>query len=210
VASKPRIPHYTPKQKLTAKELKVFRSYVSQLKKQGLISGVDARSARPLMLRATGPKGGKKSLAEIINKNHKLLSRPEYLSTKPIRIRDFAGKQTNLAQLFKEIERDPSLAAKIDAKKAKGERWAFKIEGTDSMRVYGNIQVLIDDAFRYEGLKPYGSGDVFVNRRKSKELFGELKLIRWNKTVTEWQAQRHVKKHKPSHAHRQAKNRRTK
>ena len=206
---KARIPHYTPKQVLDAKELRRFRSFVSQLKKQKLVSGVDARSARPGMIRPLGPKGGRKSLAEIINKNHKLLTPPSKLPQKPIFIRDFSTGTTNLATLFRQIERDPSLAAKIDAKKRKGERWAFQINGTDSLSLFADIRLLIDDAFRYEGIKPpYGSPDVFHKRSKSADLFRKLKLVRWSKTATEWKQQRHVKKRKASHAHRQAKKRR--
>ena len=208
--SKARIPHYTPKQVLDAKELRRFRSFVSQLKKQKAISGVDARSARPFMVRSIGPKGGRKTLAEIINKNHKLLTPPAKLPSKPIFIRDFSTGTTNLATLFKQIERDPSLAAKIDAKKRKGERWGFQIDGTDSVALFADIQLLIDDAFRYDrNQNPYGSPDVFHKRSKSANLFRKLKLVRWSKTATEWRQQRHIKKRKASHAHRQAKKRRT-
>ena len=208
---KARITHYTPKQVLNAKELRRFRSFVSQLKKQKLVSGVDARSARPGMIRPLGPKGGRKSLAEIVNKNHKLLTSPSKLPSKPIFIRDFSTGTTNLATLFREIERDPSLAAKIDAKKRKGERWGFQIDGTDSIAIFADIQLLIDDAFRYErNQNPYGSPDVFHKRSKSANLFRKLKLVRWSKTATKWGQQRHVKKRKASHSHRQAKKRRRK
>lgn len=211
MATKPKFPHYTPKQKLDAKQLRQFRSYVSQLKKKGIVSGVDARSARPGMIRPAGPKGGRKTLAELVNKNHKQLIPPAKLPVKPIFIRDFSSGTTNLATLFRAIERDPDLAAKIDAKKKKGEKWAFQIDGTDSLNIFGDIRLLIDDAFRYEGIRPpYGSPDVFHKRSKSTNLFGKLKLVRWNKTATEWKQQRHVKKRKASHAHRQAKRRRNK
>jgi hypothetical protein len=201
-----KIPHYTPKQKLDAKSLKLFRSYVAQLKKQGVVSGVDARSARPGFVRSSGPRGGKKTLSQIINENHKLLT-PQKNLPKSLHIRKFATKEKSLASLFKAIEKDDTLAAKIDAQKHKGERWGFRINGTDSLNLYADIQLLIDDAFRYVGIGPYGTADVFHKRSKSQNLFDKLILIRWNKDIPQWKKQRHIKK---SHTHRTAKNRRAK
>ena len=208
--------HFPPPKNYAGSNLREFRHYVSQLKKQGKIpKGVDARSARPYF------KRGGKTLASIVNSNHKNLTpytgpgglgvptKAERLAQGPLEIRDFATNQTNLARLFRDIERDDELAAKIDAMKREDESWAFRIEGTDSWHVFASIRLLIDDAFRYANrVGPYGHRDIFHDRGRSSELFGKLQLIRWRSGPSAWGEQRRARgKRIKSHAARQARNR---
>lgn len=210
-----RIRSFPSKKSLSGSNLREFRNYVAQLKKQGIIpKTVDARSARPYF------KRGGKTLAEYVNKNHKRLepytgagglgvpTKAEKLAQGPLEIREFATKQTNLARLFRDIESDDALAARIDAMKRDGEYWAFRIEGTDSQLIFADIRLLIDEAFKYGSrVGPYGNYDVFHKHSRSKELFGKLQLIRWKKGPSAWGAQRHKAGKRISHAGRMAKNR---
>jgi hypothetical protein len=191
-----KIRSFPTSKKLSGSNLREFRYYVSQLKKQGVIKGVDARSARPYF------KRGGRTLADYVNRNHRRLTpytgpgglgiptKAERLAQGPLEIRDFASGNS-LARLFRDIERDDDLAARIDAMKRDDELWAFRIEGTDSHHVYGDIRLLINETFRYgKQIGPYGSQDVFHSREKSEDLIGKLQLIRWNKGPSAWDRQR--------------------
>lgn len=205
-----RIRSFPTTKKLSGTNLREFRNYVSQLKKQGVIpNSVDARSARPYFRR------GGRTLADYVNKNHKRLepytkpgglgvpTKAERLAQGPLEIRDFATNQTDLARLFRDIESDDALAARIDSMKRNDEMWAFRIEGTDSHHIFADIRLLIDEAFRYgKQVGPYGHRDIFHDRGRSSELFGRLQLIRWKQGPSAWGRQRRAKGKKISHTKR--------
>jgi hypothetical protein len=195
-----KIRSFPTKKSLSGSNLREFRSYVSQLKKQGVIpKSVDARSARPYF------KRGGKTLAEIVNRNHaKLTPHPTLspgvtpaktkLADGPLAIRDFATNQKGLATLFRDMEKDDALAARVDAMKRDDEMWGFRIEGTDSMHIFADIRLLIDEAFKYgKRIGPYGTEDIFHKRSKSVDLLDKLVLVRWNKGPSAWDAQRRAK-----------------
>jgi hypothetical protein len=203
------IRNFPSSKKLSGSNLREFRNYVSQLKKQGVLPAkVKTGSARPYF------KIQGRTLANYVNKNHRRLtpyappSKPT-LTQGPLFIRDFATDQKSLAVLFRDIEHNRELAAQIDAKKRPGERWAMRIDGTDSLNIYADIELMIDDLFKYgPNGQPYGSHDIYHDRAKSRKLLPKLQLIRWNKGIGEWSKTRKFPKHKSSHAGRQAKRRR--
>lgn len=198
--------------KLSGSNLREFRNYVSQLKKQGVLPAkVKTGTVRPYN------KVGGRTLADWVNRNHRQLvefkpTEKSTLASGPLSIRDFKTNQKDLAVLFRDIERDRSLAAKIDVKKRPEERWAFRVDGTDSMNIYANIELLIDDAFKYAKINgPYNSPDVFHDSKKAKALLPKLQLIRWKSGIGEWSRQRKFPKHKKkSRAGNQAKRDRSK
>lgn len=165
--------------RLNAVELKQFRSYVSQLKKKGLIKkGISARSARPVMI------SNGKTLQEIVNKSLKTIppiqptARLLPLKT-PYTLRNVPGIQNkSLAAIFNEIERNPELASQINAMKLPGERFAFQIDGMPSMHAYVDIEQLIEDAFKYTDDRAGFS--IYSKRQKSRVLGEKLKIVRWN------------------------------
>jgi hypothetical protein len=174
---------------LSGAELKSFRSHVSALKKQGKIkASIDARSARPYFL------SGGKTLQEIVNKN---VSKTENIPSRakarsPFLLRDAPGiKQKGLAAIFNQIEKDPALLARIEALKKPGERWAFEIDGTPSMHAYPDLELLIEDTFKYTGTK--ASQSIYSKRDKSARLGSRLKLIRWDGSDFSWQDTRSAK-----------------
>lgn len=194
--------------KLSSSNLREFRNYVSQLKSQGVLpSSVKTGSVRPYF------KLKGRTFADIVNKNHRRLveyrppasSRPT-LAQGPLSIRDFKTNQKDLAVLFRDIERDRELSSRIDTKKRPDERWAMRIDGTDSMNIYASIDLMIDDLFKYgPGVGPYGSRDIFHDPKRAKALLPKLQLIRWNKGISAWSAQRKFpKQKKKSHAAKQA------
>lgn len=202
---------FSSKKPLTPSELKQFRASVSSLKKQGLIpKSVDARTARPYFVR------GGKTLAEIVNKYNepkpsaKPSDSPRLAPLKrPISLRDLPGnKRKSLASLFRDIENDPSLEAKINALKKPDEFFTFEIEGTRSIYPYRDIGLLLE-RFKYEGKQ--AAFDIYHKRQKSIDLFSKLKIVRWNDTATEWRAGA-VKRtaRKQAAAKRQAQHRRKK
>lgn len=191
-------------------ELKLFRSALSQLKKQGLIAkSIDARSARPYFVR------GGKTLAELVNKNSSKLTPPVSKSKSPtsklppskpvkkphllpkrspIAFRDLPTKGRSLATVLKDMEAN---SAKFDAMKRDNEYWAFRIAGTDSRHIFRTAELMVQDAFKYgAGKGPYGNKDVFHSRYRSENLFDKIELIRWTGGISEWGNQRHVKKTK--------------
>ena len=194
-------------QNLTASELREFRNYVSQLKKQGVISSkTSAASARPYFLRSSGPKGGKNTLAEIVNKNHAKLTKyqpPQKLlpSSKPISVRDFPHSHNSLANILNDLEKNYKA---IDALKKPDERFAFQIHGTDSLRPFRDIRLLTEFLKESESIQ-----QVFRKRGESRDIFNSLKIIRWKGTITGWAEHRHVRRKKPSSKGRQAKYRRS-
>lgn len=176
MATSPKFPSKFGK-RLNATELKQFRSYVSQLKKKGLIKkGIAAKSARPVMI------SNGKTLQEIVNKN--LASIPPKSASllplkSPYKLQSIPGvTNKSLAGIFNEIERDPSLAAKINALKKPGERFAFQIDGMPSLHAYVDIEQLIEDAFKYEDA--HAGFSIYSKRQKSRVLGDKLKIVRWN------------------------------
>lgn len=194
--------------KLSGSNLREFRSYVKQLKEQGVLPArVKTGTVRPYN------KVNGRTLADYVNRSHRRLtevsSSPKTnpklhkpaLAKAPFHIRDFATNQKDLAVLFRDIERDRELSAKIDAKKLPGERWAFRVDGTDSLNIYASIDLMIDDVFKYSdhGLSgPYGTRDIFHDSKKAKALLPKLQLIRWNRGIGEWTKTRRFPKHKKS------------
>ena len=193
--------------KLSGSNLREFRNYISQLKTQGVLpKSVKTGSVRPYF------KLKGRTFADYVNKNHRKLvefkpAERSTLTQGPLSIRDFKTNQKDLAVLFRDIERDRTLAAKIDAKKRPEERWAFRIEGTDSMNIFANIELLIDDAFKYAKIDgPYGSPDIYHDPKKARALLPKLQLIRWKTGIGEWSRTRKFpKQKKKSHAGQQAK-----
>lgn len=168
--------------RLSASELKEFRSEVSRLKKSGLIKKtVNARQARPYQL------SNGKTLREIVNANTELGPSKFY-------VRDLPIERKSLSAVFNDIEKDPALAARINAMKKPSEKFAFEIDGTRSRQLFDDIQDVIDLAFKYGHFDggvggqpgPHGSKDVFHNRRKSIALYNSLKLVRWDKGKRAW------------------------
>jgi hypothetical protein len=195
--------------KLSGSNLREFRSYVSQLKKQGVLPAkLKTGTVRPYN------KVGGRTLADWVNQNHRRLtevkSSPKTnpklhsenkptLAQAPFHIRDFATNQKDLAVLFRDIERDRELSARIDAKKRPDERWAMRIDGTDSLNIYASIDLMIDDLFKYSGhglSGPYGTRDIFHDKKKAQALLPKLQLIRWNRGIGEWTKTRKFPKHK--------------
>ena len=191
--------------KLSGSNLREFRHYVSQLKKQGKIpKGVDARVARPYF------KRGGKTLAEIVNKNHQSLT--PYVppaSTKkkllplnrPMSVRDFPIHKHSVAEALKYFEEH---ADELNAMKKPEERFAIEIDKTRSLAVFENIEVLVNEYLESEGIKA-----LFHKRQKSKEVFNKLKIVRWNQGVNEWNSG-HRKRQQLSKAQRSAQFRRKK
>lgn len=90
----------------TSSELRLFRSAVSQLKKQGIIkASVDARSARPYFVR------GGKTLAEVVNKNRSKLTVPKSV-TLPKTLSESPAKpaSTNTRKISTPVSVAPSTA----------------------------------------------------------------------------------------------------
>lgn len=195
--------------KLSGSNLREFRNYAKQLKAQGVLPArVKTGTVRPYN------KVNGRTLADWVNRNHRRLteapgspkSNPKLiksanttLAKAPFHIRDFATNQKDLAVLFRDIERDRDLARRIDAKKLPDERWAFRVEGTDSLNIYASIDLMINDVFKYSGhglSGPYGTRDVFHDSKKAKTLLPKLQLIRWNRGIGEWTKTRKFPKHK--------------
>ena len=121
----------------------------------------------------------------------KLTKRKLLPFNKPISIRDFDYQGKSLTAIFNEIEKDP---AKFDALKLPEERWAFQIEGTDSLKTWPDIESLIEHVFK----RPYGNnGGIYNKRQKSVSLGKKLKIIRWNTTQPKranvWAEQRKIR-----------------
>jgi hypothetical protein len=196
------IPHYSAKKKLTTKELRDFRSYVSQLKSKGLIpKSTDAKTARPYFIR------GGKTLAESVNKYHnELTPKPELVKLgKPgISIVDFPPpatlKHKSLAGILNEIEtRGPEL----DKLKKPDESWAFSIHGTRGYVTFKKINLFAEFMKESAGIQ-----QVLHKRQKSQNIVEGLKLVRWNKTPGQFKGEmQHYKKPK-SKASKQARHRR--
>lgn len=203
-----KIPHYSTHKSLSPAELKKFRSFVAQLKKQGVIPAkIDARIARPNFVRSIGPRGGKKSLAEVVWSNRaKLQPIPVHPKLTPpgkpgLLVRDFPHSHKSLASVIKDLETN---AKEIDKLKKPGDKFAFQIGGTDSLIIYSDIARIARYLSESAGIQ-----QLFTKHQKSQEIYNSLKIIRWNKSATEWVRQRQVKSNK-KHAGRTAKNRRKK
>ena len=203
----PKIPHYTRKGKLSAAELRAFRSRVSELKKQGLIrKGLPASSARPYNI------SGGKTLAEIVNKSFEP-PKPKLLKARaPFKVVNLSDEVPSLKRHFKsltkELEYLEAHAAEIDKLKKDDEYWTFRIFNTDSMAPYSNIDLLLEDLLKYRSIP----GHPFNSRFEGQEILGSLKIMRWNGGATEWQQKRKFKPRKanPAKAARDAARRRAK
>ena len=166
------------------------------MKKAGkLPSKTDPKVAQPYFVR------GGKTLAEIVNKaNEPPKPKAPKLNplAKPISIRDFPIKHKSLAGVLKELEEN---AADIDKLKRPGEKWAFQVDGIRSYRTFEDIGLFVQEMLDSAGIQ-----QVLKKRQASQELYNSLKLVRWNKTATEWKPKMQHRK-PPSHAARQAKSR---
>ncbi len=182
-------------------ELKEFRNYVSQLKKQGVITS--KRSAR--LARPSNIVNGK-TLAELVNKHSSDLKRfkpavrvapvlPSLPKLKklplnrPVSIRNFPHKGKSLAEFFRQIEKDPAYAASLDAMKDPRDKWGFEMSDelgipTRSVTLFPNLEMMADQSFRGSGGADHA--DIFDSATNSRKLYGMIRLVRWNGTVTEW------------------------
>lgn len=184
------LPRYSRKSKLSPSELRTFRSAVASLKKQGLIKGkVDARTAQPFFLR------GGKTLAEQVNAASKKVVLPSVLkpANKLFTLRNLPGKKyKSLAQLVKDIEEN---GASFDKLKHRDEKWAFQINGSNSLKTYENIDQLLE-MFHYPRDNPFTGIRHTSTPENSEFIFDNLKLVRWTKTNREWAASAPIKKKK--------------
>lgn len=186
---------------LSIQELRTFRSLVSRLKKQGIIKGVDARSARPYFVR------GGKTLAEIVNKYAGKLPPPRPPSDlkrigQPLSFRDIGLKSKSLAGALNELDKNYQAFEKL---KKPGEHWAVQIDGIRSYMTYSDLGL-----FAQEMKESGGIQQVLRKRADSQEIFSSLRLVRWNKSADEWKPGPQKRKRKASHAKRQVAHRRSK
>jgi len=72
------------------------------------------------------------------------------------------------------MEADPG---RFDAMKEEDEWFAFEIEGMRSYSIYSNMEFLLEDLQKYKVVEaePFG-----------RELYGKIKIVRWNKSRTVW------------------------
>jgi hypothetical protein len=170
--------------KLSGSNLREFRNYVSQLKKQDVLpKSVKTGSARPYF------KIGGRTLGDFVNKNHKRLTPyfpPETRKLaplgKPISFREIGLKGKTLADVLKELDEHGD---DYEAIKRPGEKWAFQVEtGNQSIKSYHAYSSL--ERFAQTLLDSEGIQQVLSKRSKSQELFKNLYLVRWNKTSKEW------------------------
>lgn len=185
INSRSSIPKFSSRKPLSQSELREFRSYVAQLKRKGLIPGkTSVSSARPAFVR------GGKTLAEIVNANRDKLTpyQPPVKKAplgKPLSVRSLPHSHKSLARVLKDLEENERA---IDALKKPDELWGFQIGGTDSLRLFSDIRLVLDYLGESAGIQ-----QLYHKRQKSQEVFNSLKIVRWNKSATEWFRQRKVK-----------------
>jgi hypothetical protein len=197
------IKKFSSKKPLDKSDLKEFRYYVAQLKQKKLTSRA-ARSARPYFI------SDGKTLAELVNKNASKLkpySPPVPKQSKlplrrPISVRDFPVKHNSLAGVLRDLDEN---SAAINKLKNSDEKFAFEIDGIRSYAIFYDIKDLSEYLSESAGIQ-----QVLQKRTKSQELFKALKIVRWNKTATEWKPGPQKARRKSSHAGRQAKTRKRK
>lgn len=198
------IQKFSSRKSPSASELKEFRNYVAQLKRKGLVPGkTSARVARPAFVR------GGKTLAEIVNANRNKLTpyQPIAKSTKaplrkPLSVRSLPHKHKSLAGALKDLEEN---SRTLDKLKKPGELWGFEIGGTSSLRIFSDIRLVLDYLGESAGIQ-----QVYHKRQKSQEVFNSLKLVRWNRSATEWVEQRKVRGKRIKAAGKAAKGRKRK
>ncbi len=169
--------------KLTADQLRKFRSDVSALKKQGLIkASIDARKAKPHFL----SKG--KPLLDIVRKNKSKIPPKKIPVPKPIEqtnlvkvgsnlvIEKFNFKHKSLAGMLRDMKEH---AAEIDALKREEEYWGVKINGIKSYSIYDSVELIADEYLKYEKVSDNG---MFRDRKVSREFAESFTIVRWNKS----------------------------
>jgi DNA primase len=179
---------FSSKKNLKPLELKEFRNYVSQLKKQGKIKGsIDARTARPARL------SGGKTLAEIVNANRPSLKQftPAFKLPKqtPYKLLDLPGlKGKTLHEVLHEIAENPQ---RYDSALEPGDRIAMEIEGSGTLNFYSDLSTMAEEFEHYKTFTESDAGE-------QKELLASLKIVRWpaNKTKAQYLKQRPSKKRK--------------
>lgn len=180
---------FSSKKSLSKTELTEFRNYVSQLKKQGKITGkIEARNARPAFVR------GGKTLAEIVNANHTSLkpfqSKRKLPPKLPFQLIDLPFESKSLAGVIREIEANPR---KWDYLLEPKDRIAYTIHGTSGKHLYPNLEELIAELSRYQD---YG----YFHKREPDDTQGNflknIQILRWPKGATKAQytKQRKIRK----------------
>ena len=171
---------FSARESLYTERLAEFRNYVSQLKKQGIITRKGpASSARPSFLQK-GPKGGAKSLREIVNANlDKVTPLPKLLPLgHPVSVRSLPTKSKGLASLLSDLEKNYK---DIDALKKPREYFAFQINGMKSYAIFRDIRLLAEYLGESAGIQL-----VLHKHRKSSAIFDALKIVRWNRSAKAW------------------------
>jgi hypothetical protein len=183
--SLPKIRLFPTTKKLSGSNLREFRNYVSQLKKQGVIPAkVKTGSARPYF------KLAGRTLGDIVNKNHRSLT--PYQSTaqkklaplgKPMSFREIGLKGKTLAEVLDELDENGDLYEHL---KRPGEKWAFQVTQPDGQNIKSYHAFSSLSTFAQTLKDSAGIQQVLAKRQKSQELYKNLFLVRWNKSHTEW------------------------
>jgi hypothetical protein len=215
----PKLPKFPLRKKLSSEETRQFRHAVSQLKKRGLVkASINSRVASP------GRISGGKTLVEIVNKHRaELKTLPPKATIKikspalapkstiklkplnsPLSIRDFSAGQKTLAGTLAYIEKH---ADELDRLKRPDEKWAFQLDGMKSYVIFSHIEDMVKKLRHYQSVKLLGR----KHTPASDQFYDAIKLVRWNKTATEWKPEKqHMNKRQKSHAENQARHRRKK
>jgi hypothetical protein len=173
-------PKFGARETLSGERLQEFRNYVAQLKRQKLITRKGpASSARPYFIQK-GPRGGSKTLRDIVNENlDKVTPATKLLPLgEPVSIRSLPTKAKGLASLLKDIEKNYK---EIDALKKPKEVFAFQINGMRSYATFGDIRLLVEYLGESAGIQ-----QVLHKHRQSSSIFKALKIARWNKSAKAW------------------------
>lgn len=174
--------------------LKEFRSYVRQLKRQGILTGkIDPKVARPNFVR------GGRNLADIVNRHRAKLkpvtpakptppAAPKKTAAKagkllpartPISFRDLPIEARSLGQAIHELSQNSKAFDKL---KRKDEKFAFQIDGIHSVAVFPDMERLTNYLGNSDGIQ-------YVLQKHQKDaqfIFDSIKLVRWNGSNREW------------------------
>lgn len=134
--------------------------------------------------------------------NLKPLNKPLSFRDYPIKHKSFAGALNDLDENWEEV----------NAMKREGEKFAFQFDkendrgnkvGLRSYVIFHDIRDLVEYLGKYEAVQK-----ALHNYKRSEKLFDSLKLVRWNKSATEWKPGPQHLLRKNSKAGKQAKKRR--
>ena len=184
-----KIRSFPTSKKLSGSNLREFRHYVSQLKKQGVLPAkVKTGSARPYF------KFNGRALGDIVNKNHKKLTPYSDVSRetksrlaplgKPMSFREIGLHGKTLADVLNELDFHGD---DYEHLKRPGEKWAFQVSTGDqtikSYHAYSSLSTFAQTMKDSGGIQ-----QVLARRQKSQELYKNLFLVRWNKSDKEWKS----------------------